>query len=461
MNEQLTKVLYEKLLIQYMFNDEIVREKIVPYLTSKIFLNNLNAQLVEHVLDFLDKYSHFPKINEMKLFVKSEELYDHLLEIMNVDSSEYDRDFILGELEEFFRLSLVHVVQMSIAENLKKNTNCLQSYPDELREALAFTFDTSIGTSLLNDGDQIYEKMHCKDEVMKTGLTHLDYYFEGGFHKKTLNMILAQSGGGKSTLMCGLAVNYILDNRKVLMISLEMAENKVMDRILANLFNVEVNMLKKLSKNDFDHNYSIVKKRLKSDFKVVQRSAKTISANKIRGILKEFESKQKFVPDILILDYAGLMISNKENKNDNSYSEMKKISEELRSIATDNDLIIITAQQLNRSGFNTTEISLDKVADSIGVIATCDTVIGMTTTDELKLADKSKITILKNRYGLQDISMYIGLCFGKMRVFNLDNDDPEISKPKAVNMIDEASVQVLSTMKSNVRSKRSDYMGIE
>lgn len=461
MDEQLTKILYEKLLIQYIFNDEIVRDKILPYLTSNIFTNSLNSQLVQYILNFQEKYEKFPKINELKLFIKSNEIYEHLVDVMNIDSSDYDRDFILGELEEFFKKSLVYSIQLSFIENMKKDSSNLQAYPDELREALSFTFDNSIGMSLLDDSEKIYEKIHDKDEVLKTGIKHLDYYFDGGFHKKTLNMILAQSGGGKSTFMCGLAVNYILSNKKVLMISLEMAEIKVMDRILANLFDIEVKMLKQLSKNEFDSKYASIRNVLKSDFKVLQKSAKTVSSNKIRSILKDYEMKQNFKPDILILDYAGLMITNKENKNDNTYSEMKKISEELRSIATDNDLVIITANQVNRSGFNTTELSLTSIADSIGVISTCDTVLGLTTSDELKYANRSKITILKNRYGLQDISMFIGLDFSKMTIYNLDESDPEVLSPKPKSVVDEAAVEVLKTMQSNVNEKRKKITGIE
>jgi hypothetical protein len=190
-DEAMTKTLYEKLLIQYMFKDDEVRNILVPHLSPEVFMNHLNSQCVKSVMQFLEAHSHFPRMNELKLFIKETEIYEHLLEIMNIDTSEYDRDFILGELEEFYRKSLFANVIMDSSENIRNTTDTLQNYPDKLREALAFTFNSSIGTSLLDDQEKIFDAMHDKDKVISTGIKYLDRLIEGGCHEKSLNLLMA------------------------------------------------------------------------------------------------------------------------------------------------------------------------------------------------------------------------------------------------------------------------------
>lgn len=459
MDQELTAILFEKILIQKMFSDEEVRDRIVPYLNAEVFQNVLSSKVVDNVIKFMKKNGTFPRMKELQIFIKDLEVCNHLTEIMNIDSSEYDNNFILGELEEYYRKALLTNLARDLFENINKDTNEFQSFPDQLREALSFTFDSSIGLSLLEDQEKIFEAFTSNDRYIPTGIKYLDKKIEGGCHEKTLNLFLAATNVGKSACLCGLSTNFLNMNKKVLYISLEMSEEKVLERILANLFDVEIGDLKKLRKSEFDLLYQGVKAKIGSDFKVIQRPAKSVSANVIRSILKEYKIKKGFEPDVVCVDYLGLMVPNSKSKDSNSYNEMKLVSEELRSVAQEYGFPIWSAVQTNRNGFKNVELELTDIADSIGTAATADLIIGITQNDELRMAGKFLWFILKNRYGLNDLKIYVGIDYGKMRLISLedDRDESEIVRPK--NIVDEASVEVLKTMNNNRKTNR--LSGIE
>jgi len=458
MEEVLTKVLYEKLLIQYMFKDEVVRDRLVPYLNPDVFMNHQNSKLVEAIVSFSSKHDHFPKINELKLFIKETETYENLLEIMDVDSSEYDRDFILSELEEFYRKSLVANVLIETQENLNKDTEKLQEYPDKLREAMSFCFDTGIGLSFMDDPIKMYDALHNKDVVTPTGLKSLDDLIEGGLHPKTLNVVMAQSGLGKTLTMCSIASDVLMKNKNVLYISLEMSEEKLSERILTNLFDLEKQHLQMLDREKFIKKHALIKKQLKSNLVIVQRGAKTVNANKIRQILKDLKVKKNFVPHLIVVDYLGLMTTNGKVKDGNSYSEQKVISEELRCVFVEEDIIGLTAVQTNRSGFNVSELDMTSIADSIGIVATADLLVGLTATDELKAEGKLIMSILKNRYGEVGRKIFVGVSYTKMRLYDINEDSTPVIKD---TLLDAAAEGVLNTLKTNKAVKKSKIVGIE
>ena len=460
MQEELTQALYEKLIIQYLMNDEVVRDKLLPYLNPNIFKSHSNSHIIKDVLKFIEVHEHFPKMNELKLFIKENETYDKLIEIMNIDNSEYDREFILGELEEFYRKSLLSNVMIEMVENLKnEDSQKMSDYSDKIRECASFTFDNSIGTSLLDDIDRIYSSLHDSDRVNSTGIPLLNYYTGGGFHEKSLVLFLGQVNLGKSLVLYSLAVNFLLNNKKVLILSLEMSEEKVFERILANLFDVEIGLLKNLTKQQFFEYYELVKKKLKNNLYVIQKSPKSVNSNILRNILKEYKVKRNVEFDIVVIDYLGLMSTNRLTKTENLYSDMKTVSEEVRAVAVEEKICIISAIQSNRDGFGKLDLDMTNVSESIGVAATCDLLIGIMQNEELRAAGKYKWSILKNRYGLNEINMYIGVDYQKMRIYSIDDNIPEVISPK--NIVDEAAVEVLKTMQNNMNDKRQKLMEIE
>lgn len=460
MREELTKILYEKLLIQYMFNDDEVRNRIFPYLNPDVFGNFLNSKLVNEVIDFNKQHGVFPKVNELKLFIKSSEVYEHLIEIMNIDTSEYDKSFILGELEEFYRKSLVSNVLVNAAKDMSKPSSELSVYADKLREGASFTFDTSIGLSFMDDSERMYNSLHDKDKVTPTGIKSFDDLVEGGLHEKSLSLILAQVNLGKSLIMCSLACNFLLSNKNVLYLSLEMSEEKISERILANMFDIEIGHLKMMDKKVFEKKHAVIKKHLKSNLVVIQRSPKSVSANKVRQILKDLRMKKNFVPDVVIVDYLGLMETNNKSRGEtNSYTTMKDISEELRAVMVEEDMVGLSAIQVNRSGFGVLDLDMTNISESIGTAATADLIIGVTQTDELKETNRYLWSILKNRYGLNGQKIFVGVNYPKMRVYDL-NELETVTEKASSGSVDDAVADIMRTSKNNKERSRK-AVGIE
>lgn len=185
------KDLYEKLLIHYMFKDEEVRTKLLPYLKAEVFDSVKNVQTIKTILSFISQHETFPKLVELKLFIKEGDLYTHIFNILNMDVTDYSKEFILEELEEFYRKSLIVNALVEMQENINKPTNELQNFPDTFRESLAFTFDSNIGLSFLDDAERMYAALHDKDKVISTGLKSLDKYIAGGLHEKSMSLFLA------------------------------------------------------------------------------------------------------------------------------------------------------------------------------------------------------------------------------------------------------------------------------
>lgn len=450
---------FEKLLIFYLFNDEKVRDRLVSYLTPDVFSDPDNAKLVQSISDFLEKYSRFPLVTELKIFIKDSEIYLHLIEnILTIDSSDYDRDFILSELEEFYRKKLLSNVVKEVGRNIsEKDTQEFNSVPDQMREALSFSFQEAVGWSLLEDKEKYYDAIHSKELVLPSLIEKFDYHIEGGFHKKTLNLFMAKSGSGKSLIMCSLGTNFALQNKKVLYITLEMSEQKIMDRLLANLFDIDTKEIKNLSRANFDKLYSAVQKSIANDIKIIQYPARTLSANKIRNLLKELKVKKKFEPDVILLDYLQLCSPNTQNKNWNTAEALKVITEEVRAVAIEYDLPIISAIQTNREGFKGGDVDLTQVSESIAIVFGADLLIGVYIDDNLKTAGKYLWTTLKNRYGIQDQRIFVGVDYPKMKIFNLEEEKPEAIKKDindGLDIIDKVE-------KNNKDSNKIKFEGLE
>lgn len=602
MDSELTKDLYEKLLINYMFTDEDVRAKLLPYLDPKVFMYQKNSQIVKNVQNFLEKYNEFPKVTELKIFIKSSETYEHLVDILNIDKTDFGKEFILEELEEFYRKSLYANLLVESQENISKDTNTLQDTPDKFREALAFTFDTNIGLSILDDAERKYKALHNKDKVISTGLRTIDELIEGGSHEKSLNLFMAacvtkdtkvnikyidndsfehilitkisnvkellkdykvqvdspdgwvdvleyvekgkkelykltangksfrgsskhlvetefgwmfmedikentlvltidgmfpasiekldekedvvdivvghenhryytenisshNTNVGKSLCLCSLATNFLLNNKNVLYLSLEMSEEKISERIDANLMDININDLKLLDEKTYMKKSAMIRKHIKGNFHVIQYGAKSVNSNRIRSILKELKVKKNFTPDVLIVDYLGLMGTNNKSKDANSYTEMKVVSEELRAVCVELGISGWSAVQTNRSGMNNVDLDITNIADSVGTAATADLIIGITQTDELKAAGRYKFSIIKNRYGINGQYRLVGVNYPRMRVFDLDEDDddnpkpaPQINKGK---IVDDMAVQALQSLRTTSTNKKKDVMGLE
>lgn len=470
--EIITPLYFEKLLIKFIFNNVDVREKIIPFLDSEIFDGFETKDLVKVIIKFIDEYSKFPTVPELKFEISNKETYDCLLECLEIDVSEYDQDFILEKIEEFFKRKMISNELVNANIKVRQDSvDSLNDVPDKIREKLSFSFNVSVGSNTFSDKgkEEFWEFLHRTDKFLPSGISYFDKFMDGGFCEKTISLFLAASNVGKSLILCSLTTNFILQNKNILYITLEMSEKKTERRIIANLFDVEVNNLKKMTRQEFDKQYDKVIKKVKNKLIIKEYPAKSLNANGIRALLKELKVKLNFIPDGIVLDYLGLFSLNNRKKDSGSYEILKEISEEIRAVSQEYGPPIISAIQTNREGFGSSELDLKNVADSIGIVATADVVVGVTCPTEYEEAGKFCWQFLKNRDNVNGIKFNICVEKAKMRI-SADPDEEEKFKnngeiksvPK--NIVDDAAVDIIKGIKKDKKNKLKEMMdasGIE
>lgn len=394
----------------------------------------------------------------MKLMLTKSETQNEFIEILLMNISEYDITFLLEQIQEFFIYKLTHAEICEIAVKLSdRKIEEVPEHTEKLRNYLAFSFDTKVGTELFEDGEELYNNFRSKDSVVSTGIPTLDEILEGGFSEKSLSLFLAETNLGKSLIMSSLASNSVLENKNVLIITLEMSETKYSARLLANLLDTNIKDVKLIEKEDFLSRLSNVKKSLKTKLIIKQYPPKSISTQHIKNLLSELQNKKQFVPDIIFIDYLEIMKSCHATKNDNSFSELKKISEEVRAIAVEYGCPIVSGVQVNRGAFGKSDVNMNDISQSIGVTYTADVIIGVTIPEEFKDKNKFVWTILKNRDGgSKGRKVFINVDYPKMRV-----TDDEASNAPQPSVQSKASTLVSTSLKKNDDDTKKKFMGIE
>jgi len=425
-------IFFEKVLIKFLFSDDKVRDKVIPFLVPDIFEEHKNIQLIKTVLAMLAKYGHFPSVSEFKVEVSNEEIYNRLVEIMNMDVSEYKTAFLINQIESFIRNKLIHNINVEIAMNLtNEEDELLKQSPDKLREAIAFSFDTRVGLDLFEEEERMYNHLHNRERVIPTSFSQLNRIMEGGFHEKSLTLFMAETNLGKSLIMTSIGVDCVLRNKNVLYVSCEMSEEKISERIMSNMFDVAIEDLQIIPKIKFHEKFELIKSHVKNKIVIKEYPTKSINTNHIRNLIKELKVRKKFIPDIIFIDYLGIINPIYQNKADNTYLEVKRVSEEVRALAVELGIPIVLAVQTNRGGFGDAEIDLTDISDSIGTASTADIIIGVTQSDEMRKMGKFSWIILKNRYGLNKHVFSVNVDYYKMRVTE-DSDSPTTNTASSI-----------------------------
>jgi len=292
------------------------------------------------------------------------------------------------------------------------------------------------------------------EEVVDISVDHMNHrYYTNAFVSHNTNM-------GKSLIMAGLAANQILLNKNVLYVTLEMSRHKMTERVLANCFDMDMYQLKLLTREKLHVNFQRLRERVKHKLVVLEYPTRTINTSTLRQVCKELEVKKGFKPDIVFVDYMGIMLPIQMRADENSYSEQKRVAEELRGLAVETGIPWVSAVQTNRGGFDSTNIDLKDTADSIGTAATADIIIGVTQSDEQRQFGKYSWIILKNRYGINKRRTTIGVNYSRMRVCadeSVTEKEPE-QQSQATRIVDEASSVALGiTKKSRAAERKQDY----
>jgi archaellum biogenesis ATPase FlaH len=347
--------------------------------------------------------------------------------INELTSKETNSDWLIGETEKFCKDKAVY---NAILHSIKiidggDKVHTKDAIPTILSDALSVCFDNHIGHDYLEDFDERYDFYHRVEEKIAFDLDLFNKITKGGLSKKTLNVVLAGTGVGKSLFMCHVAASTLMQGKNVLYITMEMAEERIAERIDANLMNIGMDELKVIDKSVFESRVSKVAKKTQGKLIIKEYPTAGAHAGHFRALLEELKLKREFKPDMVIIDYLNICSSSrmKQGANVNSYTYIKSIAEELRGLAVEMAVPILSATQTTRSGFSNTDVELTDTSESFGLPATVDFMFALISSEELEELGQLLVKQLKNRYG--DPSHFkkfvIGVDRSKMKLYNLES----------------------------------------
>lgn len=404
-------MIIEKAILNNLLNNEQYARKTIPFIKSEYFNNRVDKVIFELIEGYVNKYNAFPTKEALLVDLNnrddlSEEHFksckEQIEEIPNQSDQLSNVDWLIDQTEKFCQDRAIYNAIMHSIKILDDKTGKLSkgSIPQLLSDALAVSFDTSIGHDFLDDTDSRFEFYHRKEERIPFDIDYLNKITRGGLPRKTLNILLAGTGVGKTLAMCHMAAANLADGKNVLYITMEMAEEKIAERIDANLLNVQLDELYQLPKDAYDRKVARLKEKTVGRLLIKEYPTSTAGSANFRHLLNELKIKKNFVPDIIYIDYLNICMSSrlKQGANVNSYTYIKAIAEELRGLAVEFNVPIVSATQTTRGGYDNSDVGLTDTSESFGLPATADFMIALIATDELKALNQIMFKQLKNRY---------------------------------------------------------------
>ena len=416
-----------------LINEEYTR-KVLPFLKNDYFTSNAEKTIHETIGDFVTKYNSLPtkealSIELQEVKINEEEFKEtmELLDDISKDTEEYaDLGWLLDSTEKFCQDKAIYnavVESISILDSQKSDQD-KGVIPEILSDALSVSFDPHVGHDYLDDSDDRFEFYHRVEEKIPFDLEYFNKITKGGLPQKSLNICLAGTGVGKSLFMCHVASACLSQNQNVLYITLEMAEEKIAERIDANMLDIAVDDLHALSKDMYDRKIENLRKTTKGKLIVKEYPTASANVNHFRALLNELNLKRSFVPDIIFVDYLNICTSSRirPGANVNSYTYIKSIAEELRGLAVENKIPIVSATQTTRSGYSNTDVGLEDTSESFGLPATADLMFAIISTEQMEELGQIMVKQLKNRYNDPTVNrkFIVGIDRAKMRLFDVD-----------------------------------------
>jgi replicative DNA helicase len=414
-----------------LFNNDYCR-KVLPFIKNEYFENLHEKVVFEEICKFIVAYDGLATkevllIETEKRTDITEDTYKTICDyVSNLDSSPADTNWVTDTTEKWCRdraiyLALMESIKIADGQDDKKNRDAI---PTILQEALAISFDDHIGHDYLNDYEERFDSYHRKENKIPFDLDYFNKITKGGIPNKTLNIALAGTGVGKSLFMCHFAASVLLQGKNVLYITLEMAEEKIAERIDANLLNVNIKDIETLPKMIFDTKINSIAKKTQGTLIIKEYPTASAHAGHFRALLNELSLKKSFRPDIIFIDYLNICGSSryKSNFSVNSYSYIKAIAEELRGLAVEANVPIVSATQTTRSGFSSSDPDLTDTSESFGLPATADLMFALISTEELEQLGQIMVKQLKNRYNDPTMNkrFVVGIDRAKMRLFDVE-----------------------------------------
>ncbi len=424
----------EKLILSQLIHNENFTRKVLPYIKSKYFEDGIEQLLFLQVEQYVQKYNGLPTKEALLIELNQKEglqetQYDQAIEyvesIVKPESLEVT-SWLLEQTETFCQdraIYLAVVESISILDG--KNTTLSKGIlPELLSDALSVSFDPHIGHDYIEDVEQRYDFYHRVEDKIEFDLDMFNKITKGGLPTKTLNICLAGTGVGKSLFMCHHAATCLTLNKNVLYITLEMAEERIAERIDANLLDVSLDQLAEISKAMYIKKIEKVKQKTKGKLIIKEYPTAAASTLHFKNLLSDLKLKRSFIPDIIFIDYLNICCSAriKAGSNVNTYQYVKAIAEEIRGMAVEYCVPIVSATQTTRSGFTSTDLGLEDTAESFGLPATADFMFAIISTDELEELNQILVKQLKNRYNdpTHNKKFMIGIDRAKMRLYDVE-----------------------------------------
>ena len=422
----------EKVILQNLANDDIFMRKVIPFLKRDYFIDNNEKIVYDKIKNFIDEYNVIPTKDALIIASQNdkslnEDQYKEVVELIHdLEPTDHNKDWLYKETEKFCKDKAIYnaiLQSISIIDGRDK-ARSEDGIPQLLQDALGVCFDNNVGHDYIESADKRYEFYHRVESRVPFDLEYFNKITNGGMPNKTLNVCLAGTGVGKSLFMCHVAASVLAQGKNVLYITLEMAEERIAERIDANLMNITMDQLKDLPKSIFDNR--IEKIRAKTEGTLIIKEYPTTGAHTghFKALLNELQLKKQFKPDLIVIDYLNICASSrfKGGSNINSYTLIKSIAEELRGMAVEENVPILSATQTTRGGYGNTDVELTDTSESFGLPATVDFMFALISTEDMEKMNQLMVKQLKNRYNdpTTNKRFVIGVDRAKMKLYDLE-----------------------------------------
>jgi replicative DNA helicase len=418
------------------FNEEFSR-KTLPFIKTEYFIDLHQQVLYDEIASFIVEYNSLPTKEALTIELEkrtdlNEQSFSTVISFLSELTNEHvDNTWLLKTTEQWCKDRAVYLAirQCILVADGEDSRFTKEAIPSILSDALAVSFDSHVGHDYIDDAESRYDSYNLKEEKIPFDLTYFNKITDGGLSPKTLTVLLASTGAGKSLAMCHFAASYLTQGKNVLYITLEMSEEKIAQRIDANLLDINIKDFTKISKNDFVSKLKRVSDKTQGKLIVKEYPPVSAHTGHFRAFINELKLKKSFTPDVIIIDYLNICASSrfKSNGQNNSYTIVKSIAEEVRSIAVEFNVPIISATQTVRGSISSSDLNLADTSESIGITHTVDYMFGLISTEELESLNQILIKQLKNRYGSLDPyrRFTVGIDRSKMRLYDVEQEAQE------------------------------------
>ena len=422
----------EFLVLKSLLHNEEFLRKTIPFIKAEYFQDHNQKIVFEEIIDFVNQYNETPTQEVLSIEIEkrndiNETSFKELVHLVsNLTEEPQEFEWLCNTTEKWCKeraiyLALMESIQIADGQDDKKSPDAI---PSILSDALSVSFDNHVGHDYLQDYEERYELYHKKESKIEFDLEYFNKITKGGLPNKTLNIALAGTGVGKSLFMCHMASSCLLQNKNVLYITMEMAEEKIAERIDANLLNVNIQDITELPKQTFETKVNNLSQKTQGTLIIKEYPTASAHSGHFKSLLNELALKKSFRPDIIFIDYLNICASSRYRggSNVNSYTIIKSIAEELRGLACEANVPIVSATQTTRSGYGSSDVELTDTSESFGLPATADLMFALISTEELESLGQILVKQLKNRYN--DLSIYkrfvVGIDRAKMRLFDCE-----------------------------------------